>query len=575
MRKLLILLALFPLATFAQTTNIWRGLTNNAAWSDSTAWSAGAVPTLGTIALFATNSAAGAGSNTSCRVDVGISANGLIVSNYSGTLTFSTGNTHTLSNAVGQDAFKCVSGTVNFTNSTVNMWGNYNTSGAAGNVYWDFYNGLLVMTNNTGTASFGSGANQTVGRLWMSGANGGTNYITAVFNDIMSELRLFGGGFLASGGYGRIMLYNTNTYPLVIAPSTVFAGNSQIFDYGYSGSNGTVFVEIGTTNEFKTGFACNVYSGGISNTFVFTNGTQIVKSDYGYFSGSVAVGASQTLYVQPGMRIDCLPAFNYLANAAFSNATIIATNVNFRMNNPNLGNQNGKYIFNNSSFSFFSYGTTILTIGSLNTVYATNAIFNVNLGYANNSGALTVNTPLLGATWCGGATLGAALNVNSLVSTGSVTFATAGYQLTASTITNSGTIVASNSTIIVSDNLYNTGTFSNMTSTVIVNGSGNFSSNVTNWYNLYSNSRYASPSNNTGKSITLTNRTHTANQVILLGTPTLPVQLLTVGGNAGTLNLSQPSSAEHIVWGNWTVSGKPLRLQWRQSETNKIGRAHV
>ena len=156
----------------------------------------------------------------------------------------------------------------------------------------------------------------------------------------------------------------------------------------------------------------------------------------------------------------------------------------------------------------------------------------------------------------------------SLVSTGSVTFATAGYQLTASTITNSGTIVASNSTIIVSDNLYNTGTFSNMTSTVIVNGSGNFSSNVTNWYNLYSNSRYASPSNNTGKSITLTNRTHTANQVILLGTPTLPVQLLTVGGNAGTLNLSQPSSAEHIVWGNWTVSGKPLRLQWRQSETN-------
>ena len=98
------------------------------------------------------------------------------------------------------------------------------------------------------------------------------------------------------------------------------------------------------------------------------------------------------------MRIDTIPAPSnpYTANIALSNATIIATNVNFRANNPNLGNQNGKFIFNNSSFSFFSYGTTILTIGSLNTVYATNAIFNVNLGYTSVSGALNVGTPLLG-----------------------------------------------------------------------------------------------------------------------------------------------------------------------------------
>ena len=211
-------------------------------------------------------------------------------------------------------------------------------------------------------------------------------------------------------------------------------------------------------------------------------------------------------------------------------------------------------------------------------MYATNAIFNVNLGYTSVSGALNVGTPLLGATWCGGATLGAALNVNSLVSTGSVTFATAGYQLTASTITNSGTIQASNSTVIVSGSLINTGSgFANLSNaTVIAAGTGTVTANPLTYSNLLANAAWSGVSNQTAVTVLLTNAaTRILGNLQLVGTPSQPVTLGTIGNNQGTLTLNQPGYGLSIKAANFQHLGSPMTYDLQQPSSNLTGAVNL
>ena len=143
MRKWLLIALLFPLTAFSQTTNIWRGLTNNAAWSDSTAWSLGSVPDFTQVALFSTNHPAGVGSNRSCRVDVNIGVSSIILTNYTGTLTSMAGLTHTISNnlVVGSG------GSFKGSNSTMTIVGSYQCNPNDSNP------GMTLYMTGTGTLS--------------------------------------------------------------------------------------------------------------------------------------------------------------------------------------------------------------------------------------------------------------------------------------------------------------------------------------------------------------------------------------------------------------------------------------
>ena len=428
---------------------------------------------------------------------------------------------------------------------------------------------------NMGTITMMSGQ---MGGLGFSGWLGNLNVasvgnrVSLPYNLTLKGKLICNGGSINAGGNFQVSPYDSTPYVSTI-PGAVNIGDSfsVIVDNNsptnvtvcdnFSVPLGSLFLKNTSTNRVTFQATQNA-----------TNWSQIIPP---YKGNQINLGYQNNtnciFYIPPGGK--------FLAGSILSpqGTAVIATNTTVV-----LGYYNNTTQFSSTSITSVLDGTTFLM--DCNTLGAPWLAF--DSGAAVSASNLTVlfeaspycqirsPTVFIGKVISTNnvtghtVTLTGALNVGHLAVTSNTSFNTLGYQLTASTITNSGTIVASNSTVIVSNALHNTGTFSNMTSTVVINGSGNFNSNVTNWYNLYSNSRYASPSNNTGKTITLTNRTHTANQVVLLGTPTLPVQLLTVGGNAGTLNLAQSSSAEHIVWGNWTVSGKPLRLQWRQSETN-------
>jgi len=119
-----------------------------------------------------------------------------------------------------------------------------------------------------------------------------------------------------------------------------------------------------------------------------------------------------------------------------------------------------------------------------------------------------------------------ALTTPSLRIVNSGTLSTAGNMMTASILTNFGTIVASNSTILIDQSFINSGgIFNQMTSTVQFGLSNDVAScNLTNFYNLICN--FA------GKPISLTNST------------------IIVGGTFSSIG----SSASNVVWtGNSTL----------------------
>jgi len=136
------------------------------------------------------------------------------------------------------------------------------------------------------------------------------------------------------------------------------------------------------------------------------------------------------------------------------------------------------------------------------------------------------------------------INANAIDTAG--TLQTSGFQLTATTITNAGTIVASNSTIVVDRSFHNTGVFSQMTSAVHFNVSTNTAtSNLTNYNNVVCT--------RAGKTVNLTNAAITiAGVLTFTGSPGLPVVL---DGNGATLTLSTGSVNPFTAARNLNIQG--------------------
>jgi len=120
MNKLaMIVLAALPAAALSQgATNVWVG-PGNGDWSNPANWSLGAVPNNSDTVVFSTNYFGMAGSNTAARVNVtDATVYDLVITNYSGTITFVAGGTFTVSNNFDQ-----ASGTLNLSNITWSVLG--------------------------------------------------------------------------------------------------------------------------------------------------------------------------------------------------------------------------------------------------------------------------------------------------------------------------------------------------------------------------------------------------------------------------------------------------------------------
>lgn len=586
MKRLLFVLLLARTA-LGLTTNVWIGPTNNAAWTDPICWSDANVPTLDHLVVFGTNAVAGViGSNTTCRINSsGISAGGLLTSNYTGNILFVSGGT---AHQITGD-WNLVSGTISLSNTTITTKAarfNYNAVFALANTDNTIVFGAdCVLSNQTsGSAGFGATAIISNSTLTVKGASVTSDIVLwrklVVNNGTMTWGNTFREFVIGSLGY------NNNTFTFTTEPNrlsgtgtvddvyikldgtvaltqdwssvaqNIVTRNAAVFATQNGGSinRSVILITNATFNLGGTLSWGGFTTGQKGPTIILSNTTATLTCGIGSYGGSGA-------YLQGFIITDSTIYSGRISDNGFTN-----TNGAWRITSPTStvvvtrsaitcagGFENTFFsIADNSTVTFD--GSSVLvsntdinttmsfTFGNGPTTFTNDSSFTFkSLAVGISAGSLTFCAPSgrmnrlrFGQAMNPRLTNNLAVDDLRLLDT-NTQFHTRGYSVTTTNLTFAGMLVASNSAFNIAGGFFKIagGVFSQQTSTVTFNGDSTCS--VTNLYNVALTA---------GKTLSLVNATHGWSGTLTTETTGPPCSVTALSGNptvvvsnSGRLNL--------------------------------------